>query len=72
MTNVGVEMMISDHSVTSRSDGLYCFVADQAPSTMPPIEPIKKPPMTRRKLTGTRFMISSLTEPDFGFCPQSP
>ena len=28
--------------------------------------------MTRRKLTGTRLAISSLTEPDFGFCPQSP
>ena len=72
ITNVGVEISTSDHNVIERSCHLYCFVAVHAPSRMPLIAPMRKPPITKRKLTGTRLAISSLTEPDFGFWPQSP
>ena len=72
ITKVGVEIMTNDHNVTTRSDVLYCLVAVQAPRRMPLIEPITKPPVTSRKLIHARLAISSLTEPDFGFSPQSP
>ena len=63
ITGVGVDRMISDHSVAAWSLALYWRVACQAPRMIPRTAPRTKPIVTRRTLTQIRPATSSFTWP---------